>query len=117
MFNRILDHLDALLFFAGDFMDPAPVMLMLAPLFLPVAVCLGIDPIHPVIIMTVNMKPGMITPPVGLNPYVASGLARMGMTDVTKAAAPWILVVTALLLAVTCLPQVSLWSPHLIYRG
>ena len=96
-------------------MEPTSIILILAPLFLPVAVSLGIDPIHMGIIMTVNMELGMITPPVGLNLYVASGMARMGLTDVTKAAAPWILVVTAVLLIVTYIPQVSLWLPNMIY--
>jgi C4-dicarboxylate transporter DctM subunit len=104
-----------LLFFAGDFMEPSSIILILAPLFLPVALQLGIDPIHLGIIMTINMELGMITPPVGLNLYVASGMAKMGLTDVTKAAAPWILVVTAVLLLVTYVPQISLWLPHLLY--
>ena len=106
---------NVLLFFAGDFMEPTSVILILAPLFLPVAISLGIDPIHLGIIMTVNMELGMITPPVGLNLYVASGLARMGLTDVTKAAAPWILVVTVVLMIVTYVPQISLWLPGVIY--
>jgi C4-dicarboxylate transporter DctM subunit len=106
---------NVLLFFAGDFMEPSSILLILAPLFLPVAMKLGIDPIHLGIIMTINMELGMITPPVGLNLYVASGLAKMGLTEVTKAAAPWILVVTAVLLLVTYVPEISLWLPHLLY--
>ncbi|TCV87406.1 TRAP transporter large permease [Sulfurirhabdus autotrophica] len=108
---------NVLLFFAGDFMEPSSIILILAPLFLPVAIKLGIDPIHLGIIMTINMELGMITPPVGLNLYVASGLAKMGLTDVTKAASPWILVVTAVLLLVTYIPQLSLWLPNLMYGG
>lgn len=106
---------NVLLFFAGDFMEPTSIVLILAPLFLPVAQQLGIDPIHLGIIMTINMELGMITPPVGLNLYVASGLARMGLTDVTKAAAPWIVVVVAVLLLVTYIPAISLWLPNLMY--
>jgi len=106
---------NVLLFFAGDFMEPSSIILILAPIFLPVAMKLGIDPIHLGIVMTINMELGMITPPVGLNLYVASGLARMGLTEVTLAAAPWILVVTAVLLLVTYVPQISLWLPHLMY--
>ncbi len=106
---------NVLLFFAGDFMEPTSIILILAPLFLPVAVSLGIDPIHLGIIMTINMELGMITPPVGLNLYVASGLARMGLTEVTKAAAPWILPVAAVLLLVTYVPAISLWLPNLLY--
>ncbi len=106
---------NVLLFFAGDFMEPTSIILILAPLFLPVALSLGIDPVHLGIIMTINMELGMITPPVGLNLYVASGLARMGLTEVTKAAAPWTLVVTFVLLVVTYVPEISLWLPRLIY--
>jgi C4-dicarboxylate transporter, DctM subunit len=106
---------NVLLFFAGDFMEPSSIILILAPIFLPVALKLGIDPIHLGIIMTINMELGMITPPVGLNLYVASGLARMGLTEVTLAAAPWIVVVTAILLLVTYVPQIALWLPHLLY--
>jgi len=106
---------NVLLFFAGDFMEPTSIILILAPLFLPVALTLGIDPVHLGIIMTINMELGMITPPVGLNLYVASGLAKMGLTDVTKAAAPWALVVTFVLLVVTYIPDISLWLPRLIY--
>lgn len=106
---------NVLLFFAGDFMEPSSIILILAPIFLPVAIKLGIDPIHLGIVMTINMELGMITPPVGLNLYVASGLARMGLTEVTMAAAPWILVVTAVLILVTYVPQIALWLPHLMY--
>ncbi len=106
---------NVLLFFAGDFMEPSSIILILAPIFLPVAQQLGIDPIHLGIVMTINMELGMITPPVGLNLYVASGLARMGLTETTLAAAPWILVVTAVLLLVTYVPQISLWLPRLLY--
>jgi C4-dicarboxylate transporter DctM subunit len=107
--------INVLLFFAGDFMEPSSIILILAPIFLPVAIKLGIDPIHLGIVMTINMELGMITPPVGLNLYVASGLARMGLTEVTLAAAPWIAVVTSVLILVTYVPQVSLWLPHLLY--
>ena len=106
---------NVLLFFAGDFMEPSSIILILAPIFLPVAIKLGIDPIHLGIVMTINMELGMITPPVGLNLYVASGLAKMGLTEVTVAAAPWILVVTAILILVTYVPQIALWLPHLMY--
>jgi len=106
---------NVLLFFAGDFMEPSSIILILAPIFLPVALKLGIDPIHLGIVMTLNMELGMITPPVGLNLYVASGLARMGLTEVTIAAAPWILVVTAVLILVTYVPQIALWLPQLMY--
>ena len=101
-----------ILLLAGNFMEPSSVLLITAPILFPVAVALGIDPIHFGIIMVVNMEIGMITPPVGLNLYVASGIAKMGLTDVTKACAPWILVMIAFLMLITYVPAISLWLPN-----
>ena len=84
------------------------------PVLFPVAMKLGIDPIHLGIVMTINMEIGMITPPVGLNLYVASGIAKMGLTDVTKACAPWILVMLAFLILITYVPAITLWLPNLL---
>ena len=109
--------INVLLFFAGDFMEASSIILILAPIFFPVAVKLGIDPVHLGIVMTINMELGMITPPVGLNLYVASGLSKLGLTEVTVAAAPWILVVTVVLLLVTYVPILSLWLPRMVYGG
>jgi len=103
-----------LLLVAGNFMEPSSILLITAPMLFPVAMKLGIDPIHLGIVMTVNMEIGMITPPVGLNLYVASGIANMGLTDVTKACAPWILVMLAFLLLITYVPIITLWLPNLL---
>ncbi len=100
---------------AGQFMEPSSIILILAPLFLPIAKSLGIDPIHLGIIMTVNMEIGMITPPVGLNLYVASHISRMGLTAVSRAALPWVGVLLAYLVLVTYVPAISLWLPNLLY--
>jgi C4-dicarboxylate transporter DctM subunit len=103
-----------LLLIAGNFMEPSSILLITVPVLFPVAMKLGIDPIHLGIIMTVNMEIGMITPPVGLNLYVASGIANMGLTEVSKACAPWILVMIAFLLLITYVPIFSLWLPNLL---
>jgi C4-dicarboxylate transporter, DctM subunit len=99
-----------------DFIDAAPIILIMSPIFHPIAKSVGIDPIYLGIVMVMNMEMGMITPPVGLNLYVASGIARMPLYDVMNAAAPWILVVVACLLIVTYVPQISLFLPNLLYR-
>ena len=99
---------------AGQFMEPSSIVLILAPLFLPIAQNLGIDPIHLGVIMTVNMEIGMIHPPVGLNLFVASHLARMGMTEVSIACLPWVGVMLLYLLLVTYVPSVSLWLPQML---
>jgi C4-dicarboxylate transporter DctM subunit len=103
-----------LLLIAGNFMEPSSILLITAPILFPVAMKLGIDPIHLGIIMTVNMEIGMITPPVGLNLYVASGISGMGLTETTKACAPWILVMIVFLLLITYVPIISLWLPNLL---
>jgi C4-dicarboxylate transporter DctM subunit len=64
--------------------------------------------------ITVNMEIGMITPPVGLNLYVASGIAKMGMTETTKSVVPWLLAMLGFLLLITYVPEISLWLPRML---
>jgi C4-dicarboxylate transporter DctM subunit len=104
-----------LLYFVGDFMEPSAAILILAPLFLPIVLRLNIDPIHFGIIMTVNMEIGMITPPVGLNLFVASGISGLSLWDVFKGAAPFMVIMLAALLIITYIPVISLWFPKLLY--
>jgi C4-dicarboxylate transporter DctM subunit len=105
-----------LLLAAGNFMEPSSILLITAPLLFPMAMQLGIDPIHLGVLMTVNMEIGMITPPVGLNLYVASGISKLGLTETTKACAPWILVMLAYLILITYVPIISLWLPNLLMK-
>lgn len=102
---------------AGQFMEPTSIILILAPLFLPIARTLGIDPIHLGIIMTINMEIGMIHPPVGLNLFVASHIAKMGLTEVSIATLPWVFVMLGYLMLITYVPAISLWLPNLLYGG
>jgi C4-dicarboxylate transporter DctM subunit len=93
-------------------MEPSSIVLITAPLLFPVAMQLGIDPIHFGIIMTVNCEIGMCHPPVGLNLYVASGIAKMGITELTVAVWPWLLTMLGFLVLVTYWPALSLWLPR-----
>jgi len=104
-----------LLFFAGDFMEPSAIIMIMVPLLLPVARSLGIDPIHFGIIITINMELGMITPPVGLNLFVTSGITGVGLKDVIIYALPWSMAILVGLLLVTYIPQLSLWLPNMMY--
>lgn len=79
-----------ILLVGGQFMEPSGLLVIVAPLVFPIAIALGIDPIHLGIMMVVNMEIGMITPPVGLNLFVTSGVAKMSMMNVVKAALPWV---------------------------
>lgn len=106
---------NVILWFAGDFMEPSAILLIMAPLFHPIATSLGIDPIHLGIVMTTNMEVGMITPPVGLNLYVAAGLSGMSLGEVTRAALPWMGVLILALLVITYVPWLSLYLVSLLY--
>ena len=90
---------------AGQFMEPSSIILILAPLFLPIAKTLGIDPIHLGIIMTIKMEIGMIHPPVGLNLFVASHLAKMGLTEGSFATLPWVSCWCIWVSSLTCQPS------------
>jgi C4-dicarboxylate transporter DctM subunit len=101
---------------AGNFMDPSAIVLIMAPILYPVAVKLGVNPVHLGILMAVNMEVGMCHPPVGLNLYVASGITKMGITELTVAVWPWLLTMIGFLVVVTYWPTLSLWLPHLLAR-
>ena len=101
-----------ILLIAGNVMEPSSILLIMAPILFPIAVKLGIDPIHFGIIMAVNMEVGLCHPPVGLNLYVASGIAHMGISELTVAVLPWLLTMLAFLVLVTYWPALSLWLPR-----
>ena len=101
-----------LLLAAGNFMEPSSIVLIFAPLLFPVAMKLGIDPVHFGIMMVVNMEIGMCHPPVGLNLYVASGITKMGITELTVAVWPWLLGMLGYLILVTYWPPLSIWLPQ-----
>ena len=103
-----------LLLVAGNFMEPSSIILILAPILFPVAVALGIHPIHFGILIVVNMEVGMCHPPVGLNLYVASGIAKMGITELTVAVWPWLLTMLVFLGMVTYIPEISLFLPRML---
>jgi len=103
---------NVLLLLAGNIMEPTSIILITAPVLFPVAMALGIDPIHFGVMVVVNMEIGMITPPVGLNLYVASGISRMGMTETTIACFPWLFTMLIFLMLITYWPSLSLWLPR-----
>jgi C4-dicarboxylate transporter DctM subunit len=101
-----------LLLVAGAFMEPSAIILILAPILFPIAVQLGIDPIHLGIIMVVNMEIGLITPPVGLNLFVTSAVTGMPLANVIRAAWPWLMLLISFLLIITYIPAISLALPN-----
>lgn len=103
-----------LLLVGGQFMEPSGLLIIVAPLVFPIAIALGIDPIHLGIMMVVNMEIGMITPPVGLNLFVTAGVAKLSMMKVVKASLPLVGVMFIFLMIVTYIPAVSVWLPNLM---
>jgi C4-dicarboxylate transporter DctM subunit len=104
-----------LLFFAGDFMEPSAIIMIMVPLLLPVAITLGIDPIHFGVVITINMELGMITPPIGLNLFVTSGITGVSLKDVIVYSLPWSMTILLGLLIVTYVPEIALWLPNMMY--
>ena len=105
---------NVLLLLAGNVMEPSSIILILAPILFPVAMKLGIDPIHFGVLITVNMEVGMCHPPVGLNLYVASGITKMGISELSVAVMPWLLAMIGFMLLITYVPIISLWLPRLL---
>ena len=105
---------NVILLLAGNVMEPSSILLIMAPILFPLATGLGVDPVHLGVLMAVNMEVGMCHPPVGLNLYVASGVAKMGISELTVAVFPWLLAMGTFLLLVTYIPELSLWLPKVL---
>ncbi|MBO0347248.1 TRAP transporter large permease [Roseibium limicola] len=101
-----------LLLLGGQFMEPSGLLLIVAPVVFPIGMELGVDPIHLGIIMVVNMEIGMITPPIGLNLFVTSGITGMSLIQVVRAAAPFVMILFLFLILVTYVPALSTWLPY-----
>jgi C4-dicarboxylate transporter DctM subunit len=112
----ILLLINVFLLIVGCFMDTTPAMLVLAPILLPVALSLGMSPIHFGIIMVVNLSIGFITPPLGINLFVASRIGNVPLETVTKGIIPFILVMFVCLMLITYIPQISLFLPNMFAK-
>lgn len=110
---QFLIVVNVLLLIAGMFMEPTGIILILAPILFPIAMQLGIDPVHLGIIIVVNLEIGMVTPPIGLNLFVTAGITKMSIGEVVRAASPWLLILLGFLVMVTYFPAISLWLPEL----
>jgi C4-dicarboxylate transporter DctM subunit len=99
---------------AGNFMEPSSIILIMAPIFFPAAMQLNINPVHFGILIDVNMEVGLCHPPVGLNLYVASGISKLGITELTKAVLPWLGTMIVFLVIVTYWPWLTLVLPRMM---
>jgi C4-dicarboxylate transporter DctM subunit len=103
-----------LLLAAGNVMDPSSILLIMAPILFPLATKIGIHPVHLGVLMIVNTEVGLCHPPVGLNLYIASGIAKMGISEITVAVLPWLCAMLVFLGLITYIPEISLWLPRVL---
>lgn len=110
----ILLLINIMLLIVGMFMEALAAIVILTPLLLPIAVHIGVDPIQFGVIMVVNLAIGFITPPVGVNLFVASGITHFRMEDISKAVVPMLIAMIAVLMLITYVPGISLWLPNIL---
>ena len=113
----ILLVINVILLILGMFMEPIPIMLLTVPILFPVVTKLGIDPVHFGVVVTLNLMIGCLTPPVGLNLFLASAISGVPVMRVARAATPFIIVLLVVLALITYIPQLVLWLPHLTQAG
>jgi len=99
----------------GFFLEGVPTILMFVPVLFPAAVAMGVDPIHFGIIVIVNIELGLVTPPVGINLFVATSVSGQPVLEVFRGALPWMAVTLAVLMLVTFVPELSLLLPELAF--
>jgi C4-dicarboxylate transporter DctM subunit len=107
--------LNVIMLVAGFFLDSASAIIVLAPLMTPIAAQVGIDPVHFGIINLVNYSVGMITPPVGLNLFVAVSISKMGLFEIFKGCIPFLLILLVGLMIITYVPWLSLAIPSYLF--
>lgn len=107
--------INLLLVVVGFFLEGVPTILMFVPVLFPAAREMGVDPVHFAIIVIVNIELGLVTPPVGLNIFVASAVSQQPPMVVLRGSIPWMVVTVALLILVTYVPEISLWLPNYVF--
>ena len=113
----ILALMNIVVLIAGMFIDGASIIMILGPLFYPIAMQVNIDPIHLGIVIVVNCAIGMFTPPFGLNLFVASSITKLSIFRISKGVLPFIIMSIIALLLITYIPGISLWLPRQIYEA
>lgn len=114
---QFLMMVNVLLIVLGTFLEVFGVLFIAVPVLLPIALALGIDPIHFGVILVINMELAFITPPVGLNLFVMQSISSISISKIFKGVLPYIAILLFLLIIVTYIPAVSLWLPNLVYGG
>ena len=107
--------INAFLLFAGFFLPPVAVILMTAPILLPIIIQAGFDPYWFAVILTINMEIGLITPPVGLNLYVINGIApNITLGEILRGSLPYVGCMVAGIVLLCLVPEIALWLPNLL---
>jgi C4-dicarboxylate transporter DctM subunit len=112
---QVMALFNVVMIVAGFFLDSASAIIVLSPLLQPIAAQVGVDPVHFGVITLINFSVGMITPPVGLNLFVAMAISKMSLQEVFKACLPLIGLMLLALIIITYIPWISTWLPSLIY--
>ncbi|MDP2332323.1 MAG: TRAP transporter large permease subunit, partial [Reyranella sp.] len=112
---QFLLAINVMLVVLGMFLEVASILLIAMPILIPVLKPLGIDPVHFAIVVVVNMELALITAPVGLNLYVLATVSKTPIGVVIRGVNPFLVLLLSLLLAVTYIPELSLWLPRLVY--
>lgn len=108
-------YVNIILLIAGMFIDGSSAIIIMGPLLYPIAMKLGIDPVHFGVIMVANAAIGMFTPPFGLNLFVAQSQIKIPLTQIIKGVLPFVFVSIAALILITYIPKISLLIPDLVY--
>lgn len=110
----IMFMINALLLLLGFPLEPIPMIMMLIPILMPVIKQLGIDPIHFIVVFTINIQLALLTPPVGANLFVVTAISKSSILGVSRALIPYLVALLAALLILIIWPQVTLWLPKLL---
>jgi TRAP-type C4-dicarboxylate transport system permease large subunit len=103
--------------FVGCFIDTIAAITILVPILLPIVLKLGIDPIHFGLIITLNLMIGLLHPPLGMVLFVLARVARLSVERTTVAILPWLVPLLAALIAITYIPELTLWLPRQMGMG
>ncbi|MCM3766306.1 TRAP transporter large permease [Neobacillus niacini] len=110
----ILFIINILLLIIGMFMEVTAALLILVPVFLPVILALGIDPVHFGVIICLNLTIGLVTPPVGVVLYIVSNMTKVKLGELVKASFPLLIGLIVALFIISYMPGISLWIPHML---
>ena len=110
----ILLLMNIIMIVCGMIIDNIPNIMILTPIFLPIGTALGVDPVHLGIFMTANLALGMVTPPMGINLFVASGMTKIPLLKLAKATVPFLIAFLICLVLIVFIPGLSLWLPSIL---